>query len=135
VTRRSRRVAAEAELEPEQVAFVRDAPRTVTSLDKPVGEEGDTSLGELIPGESAAPEEEAAVTLGNDALRRAIHELPHEERVVVKLRYGINGDEPHPLEHIGREIGRSARDVREIERRALERLSANRELDALREAA
>jgi RNA polymerase primary sigma factor len=128
-------VAAEAELAPEQIAFLRDAPRTVTSLDKPVGEEGDTSLGELIPGESAAPEEEAAVALGTDALRRAIHELPHEERVVLKLRYGINGDEPHPLEHIGREIGRSARDVREIERRALERLSANRELDALRDAA
>jgi DNA-directed RNA polymerase sigma subunit (sigma70/sigma32) len=55
---------------------------------------------------------------------------------VVKLRYGINGDRPpHALEQIGNRIGRSARDVREIERRALARLAENREIEALREAA
>jgi RNA polymerase primary sigma factor len=129
-------VAAEANLEPEQVAFIRDAPRAVTSLDRPVGDEGETTLGELLPDESPSPEQEAIVTLGEQALRRAIRGLPEEERVVVKLRYGINGDlPPHPLERIGRKLGRSPRDVREIERRALARLAENRELEALREAA
>jgi RNA polymerase primary sigma factor len=129
-------IAAEAGLEPEQVLFIRDAPRAVTSLDRPVGEEGETTLGELLPGEEAPPEEEVTVALGEQALRRAIGELPEDERVVVKLRYGINGDRPpHALEQIGSRIGRSARDVREIERRALARLAENRELEALREAA
>jgi RNA polymerase primary sigma factor len=129
-------IAAEAGLEPEQVAFIRDAPRAVTSLDRPVGEGGETTLGELLPGESPGPEQEAIVTLGEQALHRAIRGLPEEERVVVKLRYGINGDlPPHPLERIGRKLGRSPRDVREIERRALARLAENRELEALREAA
>jgi RNA polymerase primary sigma factor len=128
-------VAAEAKLEPAQVAFVRDAPRAVTSLDRPVGEEGETTLGQLQASDSPGPEEEVSVSLGEQALRRAIGELPEEEREVVKLRYGINGDNPHPLERIGRRLGRSPRDVREIERRALSRLAENREIEALREAA
>jgi RNA polymerase primary sigma factor len=129
-------VAAAAELEPERVLFIRDAPRAVTSLDRPVGEDAETTLGELLPGDAPPLEEEVRVSLGEQALRRAIGELPEEEREVVKLRYGINGDRPpHALEQIGNRIGRSARDVREIERRALARLAENREIEALREAA
>jgi RNA polymerase primary sigma factor len=80
-------------------------------------------------------EEEVNVRLGEDALRRAIGQLPEKEREVVRLRYGINGDEPHPLEQISRKLDISTRDVRRIEERALERLATNRELEGLREAA
>jgi DNA-directed RNA polymerase sigma subunit (sigma70/sigma32) len=55
---------------------------------------------------------------------------------VLQLRYGIaGGDGPHPLTETGRRLGISADRVREVERRALERLSLNREIGALREAA
>jgi RNA polymerase primary sigma factor len=128
-------IAAEAELEPEEVAFVSDAPRAVTSLDRPVGEGEGSALGDLIASGERGPEEEATVSLGEAALRRALWGLPPRERDVVRLRYGINGDEPHALEAIGRLLEMSARDVRRVERRALEKLAMNRELEALTEAA
>jgi RNA polymerase primary sigma factor len=128
-------IAAEAELPVEQVEEVREAARTVTSLDRPVGEEGETALGDLL--ESGAPptHEEVEVSLVEETLRRTIEELPEPERNVVKLRYGINGDDPQPLRETGRRLGLSAERVRQLESKALKLLATKRELEALREAA
>jgi RNA polymerase primary sigma factor len=128
-------IASESGLEPEQVAFVREAPRAVTSLDRPVGEEEGSTLGQSVASGGPGPEEEATVRLGDQALRRALGELPSGERDVVRLRYGVNGDEPHSLEHIARVLGVSIAEVRRLEQRALSRLAENREIEALREAA
>ena len=124
-------VAADAELPLEQVEEVREAARTVTSLDRPVGEEGDTALGDLL--ESGAPptDEEVEVSLVEETLRRTIEELPEPERNVVKLRYGINGDDPQPLRETGRRLGLSAERVRQLESKALKLLATKRELEAL----
>ena len=126
-------VAKAAKLPLKQVREVRSAARAVTSLDRPVGDEGDATFGDLVAKEHAPPpEEEVRVTLGRDALHRAIAELPDREREVVKLRYGLNGDtDPASLEEIGRRLGLTRERVRQIEAEALERLAVNRELDAL----
>jgi RNA polymerase primary sigma factor len=129
-------VADAAELTLEQLADVRDLARTVTSLDKPVGESDESALGDLLPSQSASTEEEVIVGLREDAIRRALQGLPDVERDVLQLRYGIAGsDGPQPLTETGRRLGISADRVREVERRALERLSLNREIEGLREAA
>ena len=129
-------VAAGAEVTLEQLADIRDLARTVTSLDKPVGEDDESSLGSLLPSDAASTEEEVIVGLREDTIRRAIEGLPDVERDVLALRYGIaGGDGPHPLTETGRRLGISADRVREVERRALERLSLNREVEALRDAA
>ena len=127
-------VAAVAELPLEQVEEVREAARTVTSLDKPVGEE-ETALGDLLGSDRPPTEEEVEISLREDALREAIAQLPDQEQQVVKLRYGINGDEPTPLRETGRRLGLSAEGVRQIESKALERLARARELEGLSEAA
>ena len=126
-------VAKAAKLPLKQVREVRAAARAVTSLDRPVGDEGDATFGDLVAREHAPPpEEEVRVTLGRDALHRAIAELPDREREVVKLRYGLNGDtDPASLEEIGRRMGLTRERVRQIEAEALERLAVNRELEAL----
>jgi RNA polymerase primary sigma factor len=128
-------VASAAELPLEQVQEVREAARTVTSLDRPVGEEGETKLGDLL--ESGGPdiEEEVEVSLAEETLRRTIDELPEPERNVIRLRYGIDGDEPQPLRETGRRLGLSAERVRQIESKALKLLATRREIEALREAA
>src|SRR5919204_271614 len=96
-------VADKAKLSLKHVKEVRAAARAVTSLDKPVGEEGATSFGDLIAGESAEPAEEVHVSLAERAVRNAVEGLPEREREVVKLRYGMNGDrDPQSLEEIGR---------------------------------
>jgi RNA polymerase primary sigma factor len=126
-------VAKAAKLPLKQVREVRAAARAVTSLDRPVGDEGDATFGDLVAKEHAPPpEEEVRVTLGRDALYRAVAELPDREREIVKLRYGLNGDtDPASLEEIGRRLGLTRERVRQIEAEALERLAVNRELEAL----
>jgi RNA polymerase sigma factor (sigma-70 family) len=75
------------------------------------------------------------VSLEEEALHRAVRSLPEREQQVVKLRYGLDGDEdPKSLEEIGRRLGLTRERVRQIEAAALERLAVNREIDSLRAA-
>jgi RNA polymerase nonessential primary-like sigma factor len=68
-------------------------------------------------------------------LRRAVATLPDRHQEVVKLRYGLNGDQdPKSLEEIGRRLGLTRERVRQLEADALERLAVNREIEALRAA-
>src|SRR5947209_8522095 len=128
-------IAQAAELSVREVQEAREAARVVTSLDRPVGEEEDTTLGALLPSEQRGPEEEVEITLREDALRTAVDRLPEPEREVVKLRYGINGDDPTPLVETGRRLGISSDTVRRLERKALKELAESRELEGLRPAA
>jgi RNA polymerase primary sigma factor len=116
----------------DQIEEIRDAGRAVTSLDKPIGEEGETAFGELLAADQMSPEEEVHVSLSEELLRRTIEELPETERDVLKLRYGINGDDPTPLRETGKRLGMSPERVRQIESKALAKLAMRRELDALR---
>ena len=128
-------IAKAAKLPLKQVRDVENAARAVTSLDRPVGSEGETSLGELVSGNEAPPEEELEVSLRQEALRRAVAELPDRERDVLKLRFGLNGDpSPQSLEQIGKTLGLTRERVRQIESEALKRLAVSRELDAVRAA-
>ncbi len=128
-------IAAHTELPMEQIEEARDTVRTITSLDRPVGEEGEAALGDLLPSDEPEPSEEVDVSLRKDALHTALEHLPERERNVVKLRYGINGDEPTPLRETGRRLGLSPERVRQIEGEALKRLAMTRELEGLVEAA
>ena len=128
-------IAAAAELPLDQVDEVRDAARTVTSLDRPIGEDGDTALGDVLEAGAPPVDHEVEVSLSEELLRRTIEELPETERDVIRLRFGFEDDDPQPLRETGRRLGLSAERVRQIESRALKRLAMRRELEALREVA
>ena len=128
-------IAEVAELPEDQVAEVRELNRNLTSLDLPVGEDGETALGDLLESGEAPLEEEVEVSLVEETLRRTVDELPEQERNVIRLRYGIDGDDPQPLRETGRRLGLSAERVRQLESKALKRLGTMREIDALREVA
>jgi RNA polymerase primary sigma factor len=128
-------IAHEAEISIRDVRDARDTARVVTSLDRPVGEEEETPLGALLDSGQLTPDEEVEISLREDALRKALERLPERERQVVKLRYGVGGDDPTPLSETGRRLGISQDAVRKIERRALSELAQSRELEALRPAA
>jgi RNA polymerase primary sigma factor len=128
-------IAEATKLPLKQVREVQEVARAVTSLDRPVGEEGDTSFGELVAGDEPGPEETLHVSLEEDMLRRAVAALPDRQQEVVKLRYGLKGDgDPKSLEEIGRQLGLTRERVRQLEAEALERLAVNREIEALRAA-
>ena len=128
-------IAEAADLELREVQATREIARVVTSLDRPVGEEEETTLGALLASDASAPDEEVALAARDAALHRALQRLPEAERSVVKLRFGIDGDAPTPLREAGRRLGISSDAVRKLERKALAELAESRELEALRSAA
>jgi RNA polymerase primary sigma factor len=128
-------LARAAEVTMEELEETREVTRAITSLDRPVGEEGETGLGELLPSEERPPEEEVEIGLREETLRAAVKRLPEDEQRVIRLRYGINGDQPTPLREAGRQLGLSPEGVRRIEKTALRRLAESRELEGFAEAA
>jgi RNA polymerase primary sigma factor len=128
-------IAQEAEISLRELEETREFSRTVTSLERPVGEEGDTELGALLPSDAPEPVEEVEIGFRHEAVHRALENLSEQEQRVIRLRYGINGDEPTPLREAGRQLGLSPERVRRIEHKALERLATTREVAGLQEAA
>ena len=130
-------VAHEAGFPVERIDELRAVGRTVTSLDKPVrADEGsdEAALGDMLPADDPDPLEELEVSLRKDALRRAVAALPDAEGEVVRLRFGIDDDEAEPctIDEAVRRLGISRNRVRRIEARALARLAAMREVNAVR---
>jgi RNA polymerase primary sigma factor len=128
-------IARRAGVSLKQLVDVREVSRSVTSLDKPVGAEGDATLADILPGESPSADVEVTLDLEQDALARALDSLPERDRTVLQRRYGLGGAEPQSLAGVSRELGLTRERVRQIEAAALEHLAAQRELAALREAA
>jgi RNA polymerase primary sigma factor len=128
-------VAKAAKLPLKQVQEVRTAARAVTSLDRPIGEAGEAAYGDLFAVEAAGPAEEIEVSLREETLRRALAELPERAQEVIRLRYGLDGEDPLSLDAIGRRLGLTRERVRQLEADGLERLALVREIEALREAA
>ena len=125
-------VARTAKLSLKHVREVRAAARSVASLDKPLGDEGDTAFGDVVATDKSDVEDEVVVGLSEHALRGAVDKLPDREKHVIKLRYGLDGDpDPKSLEQIGRALGLTRERVRQIEMRALERLAREREVAAM----
>jgi RNA polymerase primary sigma factor len=128
-------LAKEADISLRELRETREFSRTVTSLERPVGADGGAELGELLPSDAPEPVEEVEIGLRQEAVHRALENLSEQEQEVIRLRYGINGDDPTPLREAGRRLGLSPERVRRIEQRALERLACTREVAGLSEAA
>ena len=116
-------LATATELEPRQVRDVLEAPRASTSLERPVGEDGSSSLGDLLPSDALGPDEEVGDQMESDAVRGAVRGLPERERQVIGMRFGLDDGEPKPLREAGRRLGLSSEGVRKIEAQALRRLA------------
>jgi RNA polymerase primary sigma factor len=123
-------IAREAMMPLEQVREVRAAAHTVTSLDKPVGDDEPIPFGELLESETAEPLEEVETALRGEALHKALAALPAPEREVLTLRFGI-GCQPCTLDEVVGNLGISRDRVRRIESRGLARLARSPDAAAL----
>ncbi|MFA9430318.1 RNA polymerase sigma factor RpoD/SigA [Egicoccus sp. AB-alg2] len=118
-------VAAEVGLPVDRVADVRIALRPVRSLDLPVGEDGDATLGSLLPDPDAVdPQVSSEVADLRARLVEALATLPERERCILELRFGLRDGEPRQLREIGEMINLSRERVRQLERSALQHLRA-----------
>jgi len=93
------------------------------SLDLPVGEEGDTSLGDLVEDESSpAPEELAVSSVLRDQIREMLSELPPREKTIIELRFGLTDGREWTLEEVGKTMNLTRERIRQLEKAALRKL-------------
>jgi RNA polymerase primary sigma factor len=120
------------------VRDVRDILRVAqlpVSLEKPVGDEDESELGDFVADDGVTePFEEASEHLQRESVARALNALPERERQVIQLRYGLSGVEPLTLEEVGQTFGVTRERIRQIENSTLKKLKALPEAQVLREA-
>jgi RNA polymerase primary sigma factor len=105
------------------------------SLEKPIGEEEDSELGDFVEDEAAeSPFERASENLRRENVRRALDALPPREREVIEMRYGLRGHKARTLEEVGRAFGVTRERIRQIENNTLKKLEGLPEAQRLRDA-
>jgi RNA polymerase primary sigma factor len=117
-------LAAVLEWDIEEVERLRGAGRRPASLDAPVGDDAETDLGDLLAAPALSPEEEALAGAERDGLNAVLAQLPHTERRVLELRFGLGGEAPHTPTETARALGVKPHQVRQVEDRALRALGA-----------
>ena len=118
----------------EKVREILKIAQEPVSLETPIGEEEDSTLGSFIPAEGATdPADLASVMLMNEKLREVLDTLTPREKRVLELRYGLDDGIPRTLEEVGREFKVTRERIRQIEAKALRKLRHPRRSAAIRE--
>jgi RNA polymerase primary sigma factor len=128
-------IAAELETTVREVRDVLRMAQQPISLEKPIGEEEESELGDFVEDQTAeSPFELAAEHLRRENLRRALAALPEREREVIEMRFGLVGERPYTLEEVGRAFNVTRERIRQIENHTLKKLEALPEAQRLRDA-
>ena len=131
---RPEEVAEELEMSVEEVREILRMAQMPVSLEKPIGEEEDSSLGDFVPDDQAeSPFDTASLSLRREDIEAALGSLPERDRKVIELRYGLLGEAPCTLEEVGRAFGVTRERIRQIENNTLKRLETLPEAQALRD--
>ncbi|HMI98320.1 MAG TPA: sigma-70 family RNA polymerase sigma factor [Gaiellaceae bacterium] len=128
-------IALELEMTAEEVREILRMAQLPVSLEKPIGEEEESELGDFVQDEQAeSPFDTASVSLRREDIQRALDSLPDRERQVIELRFGLTGAQPCTLEEVGRAFGVTRERIRQIENNTLKRLETLPEAQGLRDS-
>jgi RNA polymerase primary sigma factor len=128
-------IAAELQWTTREVKDILRIAQLPVSLEKPIGEEEDSELGDFVEDETAeSPFELASENLRRENVRRALDALPQREREVIEMRYGLKGHQARTLEEVGRAFGVTRERIRQIENNTLKKLEGLPEAQRLRDA-
>jgi RNA polymerase primary sigma factor len=129
-------LAEAMETTPARIEHFLKVAQEPVSLESPVGDGEDSSLGEFIEDdEQSRPPAAVSVKLRREEVDAVLSTLSFRERKVLELRYGLGGEEPKTLEDVGRYFGVTRERIRQIEARTLMKLKTFRESQQLRELA
>ena len=103
----------------EQVLRLLTADRMVHSLDQPIQDDSEDTLGSRLPASTEPPEESATITVHHEAVRAAVQTLGTRQRQVITLRYGLDHGRYRTLAEVGQHLGITRERVRQIEADAL----------------
>jgi RNA polymerase primary sigma factor len=127
-------IALELEITTEEVREILRMAQLPVSLEKPIGEEEESELGDFVQDEQAeSPFDTASLQLRREDIDRALDSLPDRERKVIELRFGLTGAQPCTLEEVGRAFGVTRERIRQIENNTLKRLETLPEAQGLRD--
>lgn len=119
----SEEIAKALSLSPEQMERVFRAPTHTLSLEKPVGEEGESQLSEFIEDEDIPPPVDVVLDVQlREQLNDALRKLPPRERRIIDLRFGLTDGDPRTLQEIAEEFDLSRERIRQIEGEVLRKL-------------
>jgi RNA polymerase primary sigma factor len=127
-------IAEELEMTTDEVREILRMAQLPVSLEKPIGEEEESSLGDFVPDDSAeSPFDTASLSLRREDVEMALSALPDRERQVIELRFGLSGTPPCTLEEVGRAFGVTRERIRQIENNTLKKLEGLPEAQALKD--
>ncbi len=112
----------ELELSPERVLEIFKIAQETTSLEKPVGDEEDSLLGDFIASDQPAPYDIASKQLLKENVDEVLESLSEREANVLKMRFGLDNYRPMTLEEVGKEFKVTRERIRQIEAKALRKL-------------
>ncbi len=116
-------IGKEVDLPPDKVEEVLKIAQDPVSLETPIGEEGDSHLGDFIEDSDAVvPVDAASFIMMQEQLESVLHSLTDREKKVVQLRFGLTDGHPRTLEEVGREFGVTRERIRQIESKTLSKL-------------
>jgi len=127
-------IADELDMTTAEVREILRMAQLPISLEKPIGEEEESSLGDFVPDEQAeSPFDTASLSLRREDIELALASLPERERKVIELRFGLCGTQPCTLEEVGRAFGVTRERIRQIENNTLKKLESLPEAQALKD--
>jgi len=129
-------IAEELKITIREVRDILRVAQMPISLEKPVGDEEESELGDFVADDrTEEPFDTATERLQREDIQKALDALPERERQVIELRYGLRGHEPLTLEEVGRAFGVTRERIRQIENNTLKKLKQLPEAQRLRELA
>src|SRR4249919_3622598 len=129
-------IARDVEMTPDEVEQIRRSAQVPVSLEKPVGDDDESEFGHFLADETAPlPDELAETTLQREALRSILGALSERERLVLELRYGLDGQQPRTLDEVGRAFNVTRERIRQIEHQGLKKLRALADAQRVRDVA
>jgi RNA polymerase primary sigma factor len=127
-------IADELELTTEEVREILRMAQFPVSLEKPIGEQGDSKLADLVEDELAeSPFDVTSISLRCEDIEHALSALPERARRVIVLRFGLHGSQPRSLDEVGRTFGLTRERIRQIENSTLKTLASLPEAQRLKD--
>ncbi len=127
-------IGEELEITTEEVREILRMAQHPVSLEKPIGEEEESELGDFVSDDQAeSPFDTTSLSLRREDIERALHSLPERERLVIELRYGLSGEPPCTLEEVGQAFGVTRERIRQIENNTLKKLESLPEAQGLKD--